>query len=356
MFLYEKVTLTPSGTFNPGATNQKRGGRHGILLPKMESITMNNLSVGIFGSNGHQIHGAIADHPRARLVAAAAFPAEKLADAKGVRQYDSLDALLKDAEVQLVSLCSPRRREQAREAIRCLEAGKHVLAEKPCAMTEADLDAIVETSRRTGCAFHEMAGTAFGQPYRAMAQIVRAGTIGQVVQVFAQKSYPYYDNRPQNEEVDGGLVGQNATHGVRLIEQVAGQQVAAIQAMETQLGNPKAGDLRMAAGLLCRLANGGLASVIANYLNPRGLGIWGNDHLRIFGTLGMVEATDGGTQTRLVVGNEDRGPLKFEKAAGDCFFEMILDSLLDGLAMPLTLEQELHPTRIVIRAVIVARQ
>ena len=30
--------------------------------------------VGIFGSNGHQVHNLLASHPRARLVATAAFP------------------------------------------------------------------------------------------------------------------------------------------------------------------------------------------------------------------------------------------------------------------------------------------
>ncbi len=65
-----------------------------------------------------------------------------------------------------------------REAIRCLEGGKHVYAEKPCAMTESDLDAIIETSRRTGNRFHEMAGTAWEQPYFIMRQRNQDGAIG----------------------------------------------------------------------------------------------------------------------------------------------------------------------------------
>jgi predicted dehydrogenase len=45
---------------------------------------------------------------------------------------------------------SPLRSEQAGHAIACMKGGKHVYAEKPCAMTEADLDAIIATSRETG--------------------------------------------------------------------------------------------------------------------------------------------------------------------------------------------------------------
>ena len=312
------------------------------------------LRVGIYGANGHQIHNLLAGHPWAQLVATAAFPPEALPFALKedlrIRHYASLEQLIEDDEVEVISLCSPRRRDQAAESIRCMEAGKHVYAEKPCAMTEDDLDAIVAAARKTGRRFHEMAGTAFDQPYLAMRDIVAAGTIGTVVQVFAQKSYPYHDGRPQDEDVDGGIIGQASVHALRFVEHVAGQKIADIYAVETRLGNPvPGGGLRIAASLMMTLENGGVASVIANYLNPKGFGRWGNEHLRIFGTLGFVEATDGGTRTRLVVGDEDRGPID-ASAPGKDYFDFYAESLLDLGPMPFSLEDELHPTRMTIRA------
>lgn len=315
---------------------------------------MEKVKVAIYGSNGHQIQHVLENHPHAQLVATAAFPADalppRLKAGPGIRHYGTLDELLRDGEVELVSLCSPRRRGQARDAIRCLEAGKHVYAEKPCAMTEDDLDAIIATARKTGRRFHEMAGTAFDQPYLAMRDIVAAGTIGTVVQVFAQKSYPYHDGRPQDEDIDGGIIGQASVHALRFVEHVAGQRIADIFAVETRLGNPIAGGgLRMATSLMMTLENGGVASVIANYLNPRGFGHWGNEHLRIFGTLGFIEATDAGTRTRLVVGDADRGPLD-TSATGRDYFDFYVESLLGLGSMPFSMEDELHPTRMTIRA------
>ncbi len=313
-----------------------------------------SIGVGIYGANGHQIHNHIEDHPHARLVATAAFRRDALppvlrADA-AIRHYATLDELLADREVELVSLCSPRRRDQAAEAIRCMEAGKHVYAEKPCAMAEEDLDAIIAASEATGRRFHEMAGTAFEQPYLAMREIVAAGTIGTVVQVLAQKSYPYHDRRPQDEDVDGGIIGQASIHALRFVEHVAGQRIAHIQAVETTLGNPVAGGgLRMAASLMMTLENGGVASVVANYLNPKGFGRWGNEHLRIFGTKGFVEATDGGARTRLVVGEKDLGPIDASAPSRD-YFDMFVASLLGLGEMPFSVEEELHPTRMTIRA------
>ena len=105
----------------------------------------------------------------------------------------------------------------------------------------------------------------------------------------------------------------------------------------------------MATSLVMTLENGGVASVIANYLNPKGFGRWGNEHLRIFGTLGFVEATDGGARTRLVVGEEDRGETD-SSAPGKDYFDFYVDSLLNLHPMPFSLEDELHPTRMTIRA------
>jgi len=319
---------------------------------------MTQVAIGLYGLNGHQIHQALAENPYGRLVATAAVERqalpEILRDDAAIRHYATLDALLADADVELVSLCSPRRVEQAREAMRCLEAGKHVYAEKPCAMRETELDALIATAQRTGRVFREMAnGIAESQPYRAMHDVIQAGTLGTIVQVFAQKSYPYQDWRPQDEELDGGLIGQNAGHALRMIEQVAGQRVAWIDAIETGLGNPHHGGLQMASTLQMRLENGGIATAIANYLNPPAFGSWGNEHLRVFGTEGLVEITDGGTRTRLVRKERDCGPL--DTSAGDIdYLETILRSIRGQCVLPRPLENELHATRMVIRAKLAA--
>lgn len=315
---------------------------------------MDKMKIGLYGANGHQIHHALVDHPLGRCAATAAFPAESLPDAlkddPEIRHYASLEDMLRDERVNIVSLCSPRRRDQAQEAIRCLEAGKHVYAEKPCAMTEEDLDALLAAAKRTGRAFHEMAGTAFTQPYLAMRKSVQVGILGTIVQVVAQKSYPYHDRRPQDEDVDGGIVMQAGVHALRFIEHVAGLRIRTIHAVETRLGNPKPGGLRMATSMMMTLENEGVASVLCNYLNPPAFSLWGNETLRIFGTEGFIEAVDGGTRTRCVLNHEDHGPLEIEERGGRDYLDLYLASLLNHKPMPLSLEDEIHPTRMVIRA------
>jgi predicted dehydrogenase len=146
------------------------------------------LGVRLYGSNGHQLNAAnFAHNPNAKLVAVAGVRANKWPD--GVKQCSTLDELSANPAVDFISLCSQRRADQARDAIRCLQAGKHVYAEKPCAMTEKELDEILAAAERAGKEFHEMAGTVFEPNYAPMRKLVGEGAIGEVIQVFVQKSY-----------------------------------------------------------------------------------------------------------------------------------------------------------------------
>ena len=153
-----------------------------------------SIGIGLYGANGHQVYPPSADDAPGEVVAMAEIPDSALPPSlegnAAISRCRSFAELLDDPRVELVSLCSPVRRRQAAEAIQALRKGKDVYAEKPCAMDEGELDEILRVSQETGRMFREMAGTAFGQPYFTMRQLVRAGRIGEVVQVVCEKSYP----------------------------------------------------------------------------------------------------------------------------------------------------------------------
>ena len=308
------------------------------------------LGIGLYGSNGHQLRpDKYGSHPHARLVAVAGLRPSELP--AGVKRYENLEELLADSRVDIVSLCSPRRADQARDAIRCLAAGKHVYAEKPSALTEAELDQILAAAKRAGKEFHEMAGTAFGPNYVAMQKVVASGKIGEVIQVLVQKSYRYGAARPQDEAIDGGMFLQAGIHAVRMVEHVGGVRIKSITGWETKFGKPEKeqGEGKIAAAVQIGLENGGLATIIINYLNPGHTTLpHGNETLRIFGTKGFVESVDGGARTRWVTKEEVLEPL--ERAAGMDYFDAVAAHLATGAPMPLTLEQELHPLRMLLRA------
>lgn len=307
------------------------------------------IGVGLYGSNGHQLRiGSLTRHPHARPVAISRLR-DPAPPGSGIKEYATLEQMLADPAVELVSLCSPRRADQARDAIRCLEAGKHVYAEKPSALTERELDEILATARRTGRNFHEMAGTVFAQPYREMRRQVRAGAIGEVIQVLVQKSYPYGSRRPQDEALDGGLFLQAGIHAIRLVEHTTGVRIRTIQGWETALGVPEDGDCKIAGAAQMGLENGGLASLIMNYLNLSNFQPRNNEFLRIFGTKGFIESTDGGARTRLATVDGIVEPLDTSAGRLD-YFAVVAAHLATGAPLPMTSEEELRPLRMLLRA------
>jgi len=202
------------------------------------NLPARKLGVALYGANGHQLRPDKFNlYPQATLIGVAGIKSAVLPE--GVKRYATLDEIIADPAVALVVLCSPRRADQARDAIRCLEAGKHVYAEKPSALTEVELDAILAAAQRAQREFREMAGTAFAANYAAMRQLVQDGAVGDVVQILVQKSYRYGPSRPQDEAIDGGLFLQAGIHAARLVEHVGGVRMTEAIAWETSFGKPE---------------------------------------------------------------------------------------------------------------------
>lgn len=309
------------------------------------------LRIGLYGTNGHQITSLLVNHPRAEVVAVAGFAGKPLPDKLGnIATYEKLDDLLADPRVDLVSICSPRRADQAVESVKALKAGKHVYAEKPSALKEEDLDRILTSVEETGLQYHEMGGIGYEPPYDAVRECVASGAVGEVVQVLAQKSYPWHDRRPGDEDVDGGLSLQVGVYPVRFIEHVAGVRITSMALRETCLGNDHVGSgCRRAVSMLFTLANGGVASAICNYLNPVQHLAWGYEILRVFGTQGIAETNALNKEVRLLKPGETPVLLN-SLVPGISWLDRVIAAILDGTPMPLTTAEQLSPTRWCIRA------
>src|SRR5689334_18156054 len=68
-------------------------------------------------------------------------------DLKGVAAYANLDDILRDPQIELIDITLPTP-QHADVAVRALEAGKHVLCEKPMALALADCDRMVEAAHK----------------------------------------------------------------------------------------------------------------------------------------------------------------------------------------------------------------
>jgi phthalate 4,5-cis-dihydrodiol dehydrogenase len=176
-------------------------------------------------------------HPAVRLVAAADTRAEarkRFAGEFSAKAYDTVAALCADPAVDAVYVATPH--EFHREhALQAAQAGKHLLIEKPMALTVEDCTAIVDAVRRAGV--HVVVGHShsFDAPVRHLRRLIESGAFGKVRMIHAL-NYTDYLRRPRRpEELDtskgGGAVFNQAAHQVDMVRLIAGAPVTGVRAV-----------------------------------------------------------------------------------------------------------------------------
>jgi len=148
------------------------------------------------------------------------------------RAYDSYAALLEDADVEAVYISLPNTLH-CEGSIRAVEAGKHVLCEKPMSRYVADVESAFDAAARNGRILTEAFMYRHNPQTTRLRQLVREGAIGELRVVRSCFSYSLHDseNIRLRTDVEGGSlmdVGCYCVSGSRLLagepEQVYGAQ------------------------------------------------------------------------------------------------------------------------------------
>jgi D-xylose 1-dehydrogenase (NADP+, D-xylono-1,5-lactone-forming) len=136
------------------------------------------------------------------------------------RAYGSYEALLEDGDVDAVYIPLPNTMH-AEWSIRALEAGKHVLCEKPFSRHPEEVEAAFDAAERSGRLLSEAFMYRHNPQTARLRQLIDDGAVGEVRLVRAAFSYALYD--PENirlrTDVDGGAlmdVGCYCVSGSRL--------------------------------------------------------------------------------------------------------------------------------------------
>ncbi len=98
-------------------------------------------------------------------------------DLSGINRHSDIADLLRDPSIDLVDLCLPND-EHAKQAIRALEAGKHVLVEKPIALSTSDADAMVAAAKANGKLLMVAHVLPFFPEFAFAADAVKSGRFG----------------------------------------------------------------------------------------------------------------------------------------------------------------------------------
>jgi predicted dehydrogenase len=154
--------------------------------------------------------------------------AAPLDGAPRARFVTDLDIVLRDPDAGIVSVCTPTP-THAEIAIRCLEAGKNVLLEKPIALTLADARAIREIAATSPGVLMVAHVVRFFDGYRAIRERVDAGSLGTILTARAERISPA--PKPStwwhDESKSGGVLVDFSIHDFDQLNLFLGRPLAA---------------------------------------------------------------------------------------------------------------------------------
>jgi len=224
------------------------------------------LGIAGLGMAGAVMVHAAAAHPDFVLKGAAdphPGPREAFAKDHNARAYEDVRMLVRDPAIQVVYIATPHQ-FHAPHAILAAEHGKHVILEKPMALTLAECDAIIAAVERHKVQLVIGHTHAFDPAVRLMRDIIARGELGRLglIHSFNYTSYLYRPRRP--EELDtaqgGGIMFNQVPHQIDTVRLLAGSPIRSVRAHTTALDPARPTEASCAA--LLQFDNGAAASLV----------------------------------------------------------------------------------------------
>jgi predicted dehydrogenase len=177
-----------------------------------------------------------------------------------VRWYGDWRLMLDEADLDAVDICLPTPLHRA-VALRAFELGKHVLCEKPMALTTVDCDVMMEAAAKSGVTFMIGQVLRFMSPYRYLAaSVAEIGPSEMTTCTFnRQTGYPQWSEWLSREEQSGGAIIDLLSHDV--------DQALALFGVPETVSAVSAGGMDTMRGTL-RYANGPAVTIQGGWLAP----------------------------------------------------------------------------------------
>lgn len=245
------------------------------------------------GTGFSQVHGRVAHTlPDVELVAVVNHRPESMAEFAAAfdipRQYATLEELLADGDVDAISINTPNYLH-APQAIAALEAGVHVLVEKPMAMNAAEAAAMLDASERSGALLMVAHCFRFDPEVLWLRDQVASGRLGQIVRTRSCGVHVNWGPGgwfTQSQFAGGGAMADMGIHALDTVRFLLGdpQPVSVYARIGTYYGDYDVDD----TGLILVTWDSGTTSVIES-------GWWqphadkSNAGTQLYGTAGFGE-------------------------------------------------------------------
>jgi phthalate 4,5-cis-dihydrodiol dehydrogenase len=174
---------------------------------------------------------------RIELVAAADSRPEatqRFAADFGARIYDTVEAVCADPNVEVVYIATPHEHHATHVAM-ATSHGKHVLVEKPMAITLTECRQMIAAAERAGVCLMVGHSHSFDRPILRAREIIAGGAVGAVRMINAQyyTDFLYRPRRPEElvTERGGGVVFSQGAHQIDIVRLLGGGRVRSVRAL-----------------------------------------------------------------------------------------------------------------------------
>ena len=182
-----------------------------------------------------QILPAIAALPYIKITAAADTRGDALEKFRQTYQgeaFTSVEAMCESANVDAIYIATPNPLH-ARHVIAAAERGKHVIVEKPMAMTLAECDAMNEAAEKHGVKLLCGHTHSFDPPIRMIREIVKSGDLGRLrmINTWNYNEFMYRPRMKHELAASRGVVLNQGPHQVDIVRLIGGGLVQSVRAM-----------------------------------------------------------------------------------------------------------------------------
>ncbi len=222
--------------------------------------------------------------------------AQAFAKKYNVKAYTSIEAMIKDCGLDVVSICTPHpaHRSAAVEALHC---GANIAVEKPLASSLADCDAILEATKEQNTIGTAICQRRFFPPSLRIREAIDKGKIGKpilgTVNMYGWRDMAYYASDPWRgtwKGEGGGVLVNQAPHQLDLLLWYMGE-IEELYGMWDTLNHPGL-EVEDTAIAVIRFKNGGMGNiVVSNSQNPA---LYGRVHVHGENGASVGVQTDGG--------------------------------------------------------------
>ncbi|AWO01181.1 gfo/Idh/MocA family oxidoreductase [Chitinophaga alhagiae] len=153
--------------------------------------------------------------------------AEALGSRYGAKVYADIDTLLaEEKDIDVISICSPNGLH-AEHSIKSLNAGFHVLCEKPMAISVHDCGEMIKAAEKNNKRLFAIKQNRFNPPVTAVKDAMEKGALGKIYSVqlscFWNRNEDYYRNSWKGtQKLDGGTLYTQFSHFIDLLYWIVG--------------------------------------------------------------------------------------------------------------------------------------